>query len=181
MGSGIARGQRSGRRYGLGATSDSAKPDMVGPHHLVRKRHSGSQPISVETRDLHMYLQSDRAFQIWTYSVSHGQLLVRSPKSKKYPTNVDVSFFGVKLIDLSTGFIGLTIEDASPEEITAAQHRLREPSWIGRVYRLTSESRKFFVAAVDIQVSENSLDFRETELDFMAFVKPGQRIVDAPP
>jgi hypothetical protein len=73
-----------------------------------------------------MYLQSDRSFQVWAYSVSHGQLLIRSPKSEATPENIDLAFVG----------------------------------------------------AADIRVSTNGFDYRETDLDFLAFLKPGQRIVE---
>ena len=64
-----------------------------------------------------MHLHSDRSFQIWIFSVSHDQLLIRSPKSKENAENIDVAFFGVHLMDVASGFIGLTIEDATTSEV----------------------------------------------------------------
>jgi hypothetical protein len=32
----------------------------------------------------------DRRFQFWQYRVSHGELLVRSPKDAAHPRNVDL-------------------------------------------------------------------------------------------
>jgi hypothetical protein len=40
-------------------------------------------------------LEYDRPFQVWAYTVSHGQLLLRSPSDKEYRTQVDVLFKNV--------------------------------------------------------------------------------------
>ncbi len=125
-----------------------------------------------------MHLQSNRSFQLWAYSVSHAQLLIRSPRSKEDPKNIDVAFFGVGLIEVPSGFIGLTIEDASTKEAKAVRRRrLRDSSDVDHVYRLITDDEVFFVVAAHLRVSENSLDYRETDLDFMAFVRPGQSLV----
>jgi hypothetical protein len=125
-----------------------------------------------------MYLHSDRSFQVWCYSVSHGQLLIRSPKSRHDPENIDVAFFGVTMMLLPGGFFGLTVEDALPKEIEDVREKIRDPSSVQRVYALVSEGRRHLVAAADVRVSQNTLDFRETDLDFFGFVKPGQRIIE---
>jgi hypothetical protein len=39
-----------------------------------------------------------RRFQLWEYRVSHGSLLVRSPKGPDATTNVDLVFDGVEYI-----------------------------------------------------------------------------------
>jgi len=45
-----------------------------------------------------------RRFQIWDYSPSHRRLLLRSPASGGDDENVDITFSGVRRIDLDTGF-----------------------------------------------------------------------------
>jgi hypothetical protein len=128
-----------------------------------------------------MHIESDRAFQMWAYSVSHSQLLIRSAKSKENPENIDVAFFGVTLMDVPSGFIGLTVEDASSDEVENVRGRVRDPAAVRRVYALISQGKRYLVAAADLRVSKNALGYRETDLDFLAFVKPGQRIVEEPP
>ena len=127
-----------------------------------------------------MHLESDRAFQTWAYSVSHGQLLIRSAKSKENPENVDVAFFGVTLMEVPSGFIGLSVRDASPDEVENVHGRVRDSAAIRRVYALVSQGKRYLVAAADLRISKNALEYRETDLDFLAFVKRGQRIVDEP-
>ncbi len=125
-----------------------------------------------------MHLDSARSFQVWAYSVSHGQLLIRSPKSIETPENVDVAFFGVAMMELPAGFLGLKIEDASDQDIAAAKMRVQDPDRIRRVYALESREKRYLVAATDLRVSKNGFDYRETDLDFFTFLKPGQQIVE---
>lgn len=58
----------------------------------------------------------DRKFQLWLYSVSHGQLLLRSTKNQNYQTQVDILFKNVATIQLPALFVGLVISEMSQEE-----------------------------------------------------------------
>ncbi len=124
-----------------------------------------------------MYLQSNRPFQLWAYSVSHGQLLIRSARSREDPKNIDVAFFGVTRSDIPSGFFGLSIDEASTQETEIVFRPMGDVSQDDHLYRLRTGDKSFFVAAAAILVSENSLDYRETDLDFMAFVRPGQTLL----
>ena len=124
-----------------------------------------------------MHLHSDRSFQIWIFSVSHDQLLIRSPKSKENAENIDVAFFGVHLMDVAAGFIGLTVEDATASEVETVRPRQMAGDE-GKVYALISQGKRYLVVAAGIRVSRNTLGYSETDLDFMTFVKPGQSIVE---
>jgi len=42
-----------------------------------------------------MLINFERNFQIWKYTVGHGQLLLRSTKDPKCPTRIDVFFKNV--------------------------------------------------------------------------------------
>jgi hypothetical protein len=55
---------------------------------------------------------SIRRYQLWQYSVSHGQLLLRSPKDATHGTRVDVLFSGVRSLNLPTLIDGLSIEES---------------------------------------------------------------------
>ena len=57
-----------------------------------------------------------RKFQVWLYSVSHGQLLLRSNRSEKFSTRIDILFKDVAAIGLPTVFDGLSVAEASAEE-----------------------------------------------------------------
>jgi hypothetical protein len=58
----------------------------------------------------------DRPFQIWIYTVGHGQLLLRSNRSNEYSTRVDILFKDVAALQLPTVFDGLVIDLASKDE-----------------------------------------------------------------
>ena len=58
----------------------------------------------------------ERMFQVWGYTVSHRQLLLRSTKSETLSTRVDVLFKNVKAMCLPTLMDGLVIELADGPE-----------------------------------------------------------------
>jgi hypothetical protein len=62
------------------------------------------------TRMSQAAFESDRHFQIWKYTVSQAQLLLRSVKDDDHPTRLDVLFVGVTHLELPTSFDGLRIE-----------------------------------------------------------------------
>src|SRR6187402_1389007 len=57
-----------------------------------------------------------RPFQIWLYSVSHGQLLLRSNRSDVFTTRVDMLFKDVAAMHLPAMFDGLSLAEASADE-----------------------------------------------------------------
>jgi len=50
-----------------------------------------------------------RSFRLWEFNVNHNQLLLRSPKKKSQPKNVDIAFVGVGYVELPTKLDGITI------------------------------------------------------------------------
>lgn len=45
-----------------------------------------------------------RLFQVWDYTVGHGQLLLRSVRQDQYPTRIDILFKDVAYLSLPTVF-----------------------------------------------------------------------------
>jgi hypothetical protein len=87
-----------------------------------------------------------RDFQIWLYTVSHAQLLLRSNRSTQWGTRVDVLFKGVKAIELPTILKGLSLVKAPRHEALATSEkigvqlhdneyvfRIRGPNYVGFV------------------------------------------------
>jgi hypothetical protein len=60
--------------------------------------------------------ESPRMFEIWEYTTSHAQRLLRSTKSDISPTRIDVLFKNVKVMNLVTGLDGLAIRQATEDE-----------------------------------------------------------------
>lgn len=104
-----------------------------------------------------MTFTNDRTFQVWAYSVSHAQLLLRSPSDAAHSKNIDIAFVGVDRMDLVTGCTGIEVEEVAA---TGARHRLRR-------FKLSSNGTHVgTIDAVDVRVSENTLDHSETDLPY---------------
>jgi hypothetical protein len=121
----------------------------------------------------------DRQFQVWEYQVSHGQLLIRSPKSpatERTPertTNVDIAFLGVEYMSVPRVLRGLVLEQATPEEVRELGALLGKPPERGAVVVLASAGRRFFVVAHSFAVSENDWDIFESPVEFRSRFRHG--------
>lgn len=62
-------------------------------------------------------ISSEREFQIWKYTVGHAQLLLRSTKSPRCPTRIDVLFKGVAQFHLPTSFTGVSIAEGTDADV----------------------------------------------------------------
>ena len=58
----------------------------------------------------------DGRFQWWSYNVSHGQLLLRSTKSPKRDTQIDVLFKDVVLVHMATSIDDMEVLEAEEED-----------------------------------------------------------------
>lgn len=113
--------------------------------------------------------KSDRRFQVWEYHVSHGELLIRSPKSPESNsspeqlTNVDLIFDGVQYMALPRAFTGFEVADPRPEELRSIEQQIgkavKHPQ---KVVVLVSGERRFYVVAAHFKIDENDLDFFES-------------------
>ncbi|MGW5570410.1 hypothetical protein ACWEVD_04345 [Nocardia thailandica] len=66
--------------------------------------------------------RSDRSFSVWAYTVSHGQLLLRSDVGRNgNGTTIDILFKPVKAMKLQHRYEGLRIRCADEEEAAAAK------------------------------------------------------------
>ena len=98
-------------------------------------------------------------FQTWEFKVSHGHLLIRSPKTPECPTNIDLMFVAVEYIDLPRHLRGLEMEEPNEADISVIRERLGKP--IGSEYSIfviISDSRRYHVVAAALKISENELD-----------------------
>lgn len=103
----------------------------------------------------------DRRFQLWEYRVSHGSLLVRSPKSDGSPLNVDVAFVGVDYLAVPRVLDGLTVEGGREDDRVALVGTLGEVD-LEHLFVLVSAGQRHPVVAVACRVSENGADIFES-------------------
>lgn len=52
---------------------------------------------------------SDRTFQVWSYTVSHRELLLRSVKDEHHDTRLDLLFKPVRRVELDTMIKGMNV------------------------------------------------------------------------
>ena len=112
-----------------------------------------------------MSLKSTRRFQLWEYRVSHGSLLIRSPKGPEEPTNVDLVFAGVEYIGCPRMMRGLGVVDPSPQDTRIAQAsagEFREPD---RLFVLLSGGVRHFIVATSCRLDEHDTDIFDSPFD----------------
>lgn len=110
---------------------------------------------------------TNRELRCWEYTVSLRQLLLRSPKGETgEATNLDIIFLGVRFIQMPTGFKGLTISKGGDTHVELVERAVGAPVKPNRVFVLTTERREFLILAATMRVEENTLDLRETSVEF---------------
>jgi hypothetical protein len=83
-----------------------------------------------------------RSFQFWEYHVSHGELLVRSPRRSSEPTNMDLMFFGVQYVELPRHLDSMEVDDPSDADVARARDRLGKNVDASNVTAIVSEGRR---------------------------------------
>jgi hypothetical protein len=119
---------------------------------------------------------SDRAFQIWDYNVSHGQLLLRSPKSPDIAMNVDVVLWGVEYVEIASMLQGLEIVSPSSDEVRRVGEALASKADPSGVHCFVSGGRRYLVAAAGFKVLRNDLDLFESSLEYFAGTNPARNL-----
>jgi hypothetical protein len=114
----------------------------------------------------------DRIFKVWEYQVSHGQLLIRSPKSPatgespERLTNIDLVCLGVEYLALPRIIRGLELTSATPQELRDLASVLGRPLDAESVRILLSAGKRFPVVAATFSLSENDWDIFESPFEF---------------
>ncbi|MDB4958800.1 MAG: hypothetical protein JWO36_6369 [Myxococcales bacterium] len=106
-----------------------------------------------------------REFQFWQYRVSHGELLVRSPKHGNDLLNVDLMFVGVEYVDLPRFLPGLELDNAADDDISRAAERLGQPVDRREVFVLQCQDRRHIVVAGVLQVAESDMEIFESPFE----------------
>ncbi len=99
-----------------------------------------------------------RNFQFWEYRVSHGELLLRSPKTDEFPLNVDIVFADVRYVALPRFLPGLQIAEAPERDVARAEEHLGVAVDPRTVTVLESGGRRHLVVAAFRAVTESDMD-----------------------
>lgn len=116
--------------------------------------------------------KTERVFKVWEYKVSHGQLLIRSPKtpatetSPEFLTNIDSVCLGVEYMALPRAFRGLELLLPTPDEIRHLEGFLGKALAPDYIKVLASGGKRFSVVASSFSLSENIWDIFESPFEF---------------
>ncbi len=107
--------------------------------------------------------QSTRFFKLWDYSVSHQQLLIRSPMTPDIATNIDIVLWGVKYFEIATILKGIDIARTQDQSrISEKAKRFIVDGYEGFV--INSGVSNFVIVAAGFRVLENVLDIFESTI-----------------
>lgn len=101
---------------------------------------------------------SDRMFEVWRYTVSHRQLLIRSNKGGSSATRLEVLFKDVAFMAVPSVMKGLSIteygtkDDELPDSLNSLN--ISKP-W----YRIEADGAVGYVAASAVVTNEDNLEY----------------------
>ena len=100
-------------------------------------------------------------FQVWAYTVSHSQLLLRSPKSSHRSSQIDVLFKNVASIKAPTRFDGLSLfESPYPSDPQGSELGSRNGTDL-RIYMLHGTNYEGQVVAGTVVWNEGDYEYNE--------------------
>lgn len=112
---------------------------------------------------MQLQLEFPRSFQLWTYTVSHAQLLLRSNKTDQYRTRIDVLFKDVGRICLASKMDAVAIKRINNNEFKLYSSFSDEKELRRRnIYVLLSnESKINYIIAGSMSWNEDSGDYND--------------------
>ena len=101
-----------------------------------------------------------RRFQVWRYTVSHGQLLLRSNRDDRHATRCEILFKDVARMDLPTLIDDLEIDAAAEAEVPASVKELGVDEVRDRtIYRIRGRDCLGYVVAGALAYAEDDGEY----------------------
>ena len=113
---------------------------------------------------------SDRSFQLWRYTVSHSQALLRSNKSDTEHTRLEVLFKAVGYIQVPTALDGLRITEARRDSVDLDGLDI-SPSSDQRCFRIQSNTGSGVILALAVYFAEDGGDYSDPSSLFIDGVR----------
>ncbi len=110
-----------------------------------------------------MSYKSDNTFQMWSYSVSHSVLILRSPNNQdgaieevaaEVPYNIDVEFEGVAYLDLPDLIHGIEIQEIQQD--IPNKFSIYSTSIGYRIFQIKSFNQYYYIVAGSYRVGKNT-------------------------
>ena len=106
----------------------------------------------------------EQHFQFWEYRVSHGQLLIRSPKSSRQTNNIDLVFKGVKYVCLPRYLKGIKMLNVTDEDRNQIEKVLAQQVEREHIRVLGSGGQKYYVVSEVFYIQENDREIFDSGL-----------------
>ncbi len=100
----------------------------------------------------------NRTFQLWEYKVSHGALLIRSPKGPDVTTNIDIICIGVEYLSVPRFLRSLQIVEPTIDEVRNLEDVLGKTLKSSSVRIFSAAGQRFLVVATAFKIEENECD-----------------------
>jgi hypothetical protein len=111
-----------------------------------------------------------RRFQLWRYTVSHGQLLLRSNKSEAHHTRCEIFFKDVVRMDLPTLMDEVEVDVAADADVPAFVLELGVcERWERPVYRVGGRGFVGYVVAGAVACAEDEGEYHTPSSLFEPF------------
>lgn len=103
----------------------------------------------------------NRVFKIWSYTVSHSFLIIRSPLkfpdqegfNELYSYNIDIEFSAVVYIDIPNFFHGMIIKEIEKDIPEKLQHFKKELGF--KIFEIESEGKSYYISAGNYRIGKN--------------------------
>ena len=103
---------------------------------------------------------SNRKFVLFSYSISHGILLLRSGRTKTELKRIDVVFRDVRAIEVRAWFEGIVIIESNSNSLKAFASNPTSMLEVGnRVYSLRGKEWEGYILAGQMLINEDTEDF----------------------
>ena len=106
---------------------------------------------------------SERRFRLCDYSISHSQLLIRSPKSDNYENNIDLIFQGVFYLSIIDTLYGIKVCKSDDEVDVELYNDSRN------LFSIDSSTSRFYIGASSVLICSNVLELQETSLGVLKY------------
>ena len=97
--------------------------------------------------------------------MSHGSLLIRSPKNETHNTNIDLLLTGVEYISIPRTMKKIQISEPTIIEQLEIEKILGKKINIASIFVISSSNSKFLIVASSMRFDENELDIFESPFD----------------
>ncbi len=106
-----------------------------------------------------------RSFQLWDYRVSHGSLLIRSPRKSGHRFNVDIKYFGVEYVAVPRHLKEIVYLEANKDEVKYVERILGKSINKDNVFVLESSTGRHLIVASRMKIEESEFDIFDSSFD----------------